>query len=95
MHIVSFLPSATEIVYALGLGDQLRGASHECDYPPQARDLPRVVSSIFDGAQYSSAEVHQIIGERLAEGKGIYEIDQEVLARAEPDLVLSQELCAE
>ena len=47
MRICSFLPSATEIVYSLGLGDQLLGVSHECDYPPEARNLPWIVHSIF------------------------------------------------
>ena len=95
MRICSFLPSATEIVYALGLGEHLRAVSHECDYPPQARTLPRVVHSIFGDRHYSSAEIDQVIKERLSEGKGIYDIDQGVLREAEPDLVLTQELCAE
>ena len=95
MRICSFLPSATEIVYALGLGGQLYGVSHECDHPSEARKLPRVVHSIFEDRQYSSAEIHAIIEERLREGKGIYEIDEDVLREAAPDLVLTQELCAE
>ena len=95
MRICSFLPSATEIIYALGLGDQLHAVSHECDHPPEALKQPRVVHSIFEDRQYSSAEIHQIIEERLREGKGIYDIDEDVLQEAAPDLVLSQELCAE
>ena len=95
MRICSFLPSATEIVYALGLGGQLYGASHECDYPSQARSLPRVVHSIFEDREYASGEIHQIIEARLREGKGIYDIDYEVLSAADADLLLTQELCAE
>jgi iron complex transport system substrate-binding protein len=95
MRICSFLPSATEIVYALGLGDQLYGVSHECDYPPEARKVTRIVSSVFDDRHYSSAEIDGIIAERLAEGKGIYEIDGEAVRAIEPDLLLSQELCGE
>ena len=95
MRICSFLPSATEIVYALGLGEQLFGVSHECDYPPEARKLPRVVDSIFEDRQLSSSEIHQMIQERLMEGKGIYEIDQEALRAADADLLLTQELCGE
>ena len=95
MRICSFLPSATEIIYALGLGDQLYAVSHECDYPSEARKLPRVVHSVFEDRHYSSAEIHAIIEERLREGKGIYDIDEDVLREAAPDLVLTQELCAE
>lgn len=93
MRICSFLPSATEIVYALGLQDQLYGVTFECDYPPEARSKPIVVRSVFDGMQPSSAEISRIIGERLKEGLGIYEIDQEVLRAAEPDLLLTQAIC--
>ncbi len=95
MRICSFLPSATEMVYALGLGDHLYGVSHECDYPPEARKLPRVAYSIFDEGEHSSADIDRMIKERLTEGKGIYEIDEDVLREAEPDLLLTQELCAE
>ena len=95
MRICSFLPSATEIVYALGLGEHLQGVSHECDYPPEARKLPRVVTSIFEGQQYSSLEIDQIIQERMKENKGIYDVDQAVLEEARPDLLLTQELCSE
>ena len=95
MRICSFLPSGTEMVYALGLGDQLYGVSHECDYPPQARTLPKVVRSVFEDRNYSSSEIDRIVNERQVEGKGIYDIDQTVLEEAEPDLLLTQELCAE
>ena len=95
MRICSFLPSATEIVYALGIGDQLLGVSHECDYPPDARKLPWIVHSIFQDGEYSSAEIHQVIADRLTEGKGIYDIDVKLLEELEPDLLLTQELCGE
>ncbi len=95
MRICSFLPSATEIVYALGLGEHLYGVSHECDYPPEAQKLPRVVHSIFDGSHYSSEEIDRLIKERLAQEKGIYDVDEDALQRTEPDLLLTQELCAE
>ena len=65
MRICSFLPSATEIVYALGLQDQLYGVTFECDYPPEARTKPKVVRSIFDEAQLSSGDISQLIGQRL------------------------------
>ena len=94
MRICSFLPSATEIVYNLGLDDDLYGVTHECDYPPAARNKPHVVRSVFnEGDQISSAEVNRVISERLEQGLGIYEIDQQVLRAAEPDLLLTQAIC--
>jgi iron complex transport system substrate-binding protein len=95
MRICSFLPSATEIVYALGLQDHLYGVSFECDYPPEARHKPKVVRSLFEHIDppLSSGKISQIIGQRLQEGLGIYEVDLEVLQAAEPDLLLSQAIC--
>ena len=95
MRICSFLPSATEIVYGLGLEESLHGVTYECDHPAPARSKPVVVHSIFENASFTSSEVDRIISERMAEGKGIYDIDQEVLGAAEPDLLLTQELCEE
>ncbi len=94
MRICSFIPGATEIVYSLGLEDSLFGVSHECDYPVAARSKPQVVRSVFDqGAQLSSAEIDRTISERVAQGLGIYEIDQQVLEEAAPDLLLTQAIC--
>ena len=95
MRICSFLPSATEIVYQLGLQDQLFGVTHECDYPQEAKDKPWVVRSVFDGMdpQPSSGEISRVISERLEQGLGIYDIDQAVLEAAEPDLLLTQAIC--
>ena len=95
MRICSFLPSATEMVYSLGLGGSLYGVTHECDYPPQAKQVRQVVSSIFQGGDYSSSDIHAMISERLREEKGIYDIDEEAILEIRPDLLLSQELCAE
>ncbi len=93
MRICSFLPSATEIVYALGLQDQLYGVTHECDYPPEAKNKPWAVRSVFDGTEPTSGEISDVISKRLEQGLGIYDIDQEVLAAAEPDLLLTQAIC--
>ena len=95
MRICSFLPSATEIVYALGLEAQLYGVTHECDFPAAAREKPWVVRSVFEGMdpQPSSGEISRIISERLEQGLGIYDIDQELLLKAEPDLILTQAIC--
>ena len=93
MRICSFLPSATEIVYELGLQDQLFGVTHECDFPADAPNKPHVVRSVFEGTQPTSAEISRVISERLEEGLGIYEIDQDVLHDAQPDLLLTQAIC--
>jgi len=68
MRICSFLPSATEMVYDLGLNDQLYGVTHECDYPPEARGKPHVVHSVFEGTEPTSGEISRVIAERLAPG---------------------------
>ena len=94
MRICSFIPGGTEIVYSLGLGDSLFGVSHECDYPAAARGKPHVVHSVFDdGEPLSSAEIDRTISERLTQGLGIYDIDQQALVDAAPDLLLTQAIC--
>jgi iron complex transport system substrate-binding protein len=89
MRVVSLLPSATEIVYALDV--EPVGTSHECDHPPEAADLPSVVESRVD-ADASSAEIDAQVQDAEASG-GVYEIDREALAAADPDLVISQGIC--
>ncbi len=93
MRICSFLPSGTEIVYALGLGDSLHAVSHECDYPKGALAKPKVVRSRFDADKMSSQEIDHIVTEMYRRGERIYEVDEEILRDAAPDLVLTQELC--
>ena len=93
MRICSFLPSATEMVYDLGLQDHLYGVTHECDYPPEARDKPHVVHSVFEGTEPTSGEISRGIAERLAEGLGSYDIDTKLLQEAEPDLLITQAIC--
>lgn len=94
MRIVSLLPSATEIVFALGLGDQLVARTHECDYPPQAKKLPAITHSLaVDPHRHTGLEIDRLIEERLHLGQGIYAIDEELLRRLQPDLILTQELC--
>ncbi len=94
MRICSFIPSATEMVYALGLHDQLYGVTFECDYPPEARGKPVVVRSVFgEDSQLSSSEINAVISQRRQDGLGIYDIDLEVLQAAAPDLLLTQALC--
>jgi iron complex transport system substrate-binding protein len=93
VRIVSLLPSATEIVFALGLGDELVGVTHECDYPPEARDLPVVTRSVHDLSGASSHHIHGLVEESMRSHTALYELDEAALAEAKPDLILTQELC--
>jgi len=90
MRVVSLLPSATEIVYALGI--EPVGVSHECDYPPEAADKPAVNRSRID-AEATSAEIDNQVLDAEENEDGVYEIDRETLARLDPDLVVSQGIC--
>lgn len=93
MRICSLLPSATEIVYALGLGDQLVAVTHECDEPPAAREKPRITRSAIDPAALTSAQIDALVTQHLHDHRGIYQIDRALLERLDPDLILTQELC--
>lgn len=95
MRIVSLLPSATEIVYALGLGDHLVGRTHECDYPPEVADVPVVSTAAGEGAEVDadSREIHDRVTEAMHGGSSLYRLDTALLADLRPDLVLTQELC--
>ncbi len=93
MRIASLLPSATEIVCALGLEDQLVAVTHECDFPPSIRGKPVVTSSLVS-SQSSSAEIERHIRTLVHEGSSIYALDAQRLAELRPTLVLTQELCA-
>jgi len=93
MRICSFLPSATEIVYALGLGDQLYGVTRSCDYPAEALGKPIVVRSILDEEGLTSTDIDRIVKEHARNGQSVYHIDMEALRAADPDLILTQELC--
>jgi iron complex transport system substrate-binding protein len=93
MRICSFLPGATEIAFALGLGDQIVGVTHECDYPAEAQQKPVVVRSAFDSSRMSSSEIDDKVAELLQAGKGLYRIDERALIAANPDVILTQGLC--
>ena len=93
MRIVSLLPSATEIVYALGLDDELVGVTHECDWPEQAR-AKRVVSTSALAPGASPAEIDHAVSASLGDGDPIYRLDDEAVRELRPDLVLTQDLCA-
>jgi iron complex transport system substrate-binding protein len=93
MQIVSLLPSATEIVYALGLEDHLVGVTDECDWPPQARRV-RVVSRSALPAVAEPAEIDRLVSASIGGGQPIYRLDTDAIRDLRPDLVLSQDLCA-
>lgn len=93
MRICSFVPSATEILYVLGLGDDLVGVSHACDYPPAARRKPRVIRTIINQERASSVAIDCAVRGSLARGESLYRVDEPLLRRLRPDLVLTQKLC--
>jgi iron complex transport system substrate-binding protein len=93
VRIVSLLPSATEIVYALGLGDELVGRTHECDYPPEVESVPTMTSDVGGSPLDDSRQIHDRVGQALHGGSSIYRLDTQALAAAKPDLILTQELC--
>ena len=88
-RIVSFLPSATEMACALGLGDQLLGLSHECDYPPEVRDKPIVVRSVLPIDRMSQREIDAAVAERLQNGLSLYQVDESLMRTIAPDLILT------
>lgn len=92
MRILSLLPSATEIVYLLGLEDWLVGISHECDYPPEVRAKP-VISASPLPATLRSDEVHEAVKRHSHSSHSLYRIDENLLREIHPDLILTQELC--
>jgi iron complex transport system substrate-binding protein len=93
-RIVSLLPSATEIVCALGLSDRLVAVTHECDYPPDAlADVPRVTSSLLPAELRRSDEIDAAVRAAVAGGHGVYALDDTLITELSPDLILTQELC--
>lgn len=94
MRIISLLPSATEIVYALGLGDALVGVTHECDYPPAAQTKRVVTRSLLDHDAATSREIDSAVTVQLESGLGLYALDEAALAALRPDVILTQALCA-
>jgi iron complex transport system substrate-binding protein len=93
LRIVSLLPSATEIVCALGLGDELVGVSHECDWPPEVGGKPVVTRATRVPRGARSRRIHRLVSDAVHGGSSLYAIDDKALADARPDLILTQELC--
>ena len=92
MRIVSLLPSATEIIYALGLGDQLVGVTHECDFPETVASLPKITQTLIP-SDASSAAIDGLVRERLKTQLALYTLDLPTLERLNPDLIVTQALC--
>jgi len=92
MRIVSLLPSATEIVYALGLGEQLVARSHECDYPPEAESVPVITYSLIP-PDLPSHEIDRMVSETLMTHATLYGLNLDLLRELEPDLLITQALC--
>ena len=93
MRICSLLPSATEIVAALGLTDCLVGVSAECDWPPEVRGLPVVTAARIDTGELGSLEIDRAVREAITDGRSLYAIDEELIDALAPDLILTQDLC--
>ena len=92
-RIVSFLPSATEIVCALGLEENLVGITHECDYPPSITNKPVVVNSAVPVESMTEAEIDKAVSELVHAGQSVYQVNEDLLRRLAPDLILAQDLC--
>jgi iron complex transport system substrate-binding protein len=93
MRIVSLVPASTEMLFALGLGDDVVGVTHECDFPEDVIDLPKVTKDRLPG-DLTAAEIDAAVKQRTLAGDSIYELDAEALHTLEPDLIVTQALCS-
>lgn len=92
MRIVSLVPHATELLFALGLGEQVVGVTHECDHPEEALELPQVTSDVL-GRGMAPGEIDAAVRARTEAGDSIYALDDELVRELEPDLIVTQALC--
>ncbi|HSL05308.1 MAG TPA: cobalamin-binding protein [Nitrospiraceae bacterium] len=93
MRICSLLPSATEVIALLGLSNELVGISHECDYPPSIKNVPIMVEPIISPHGLSSEDIDKQVRQLVASGQRLYRLNDVLLRQAQPDLILSQDLC--
>jgi len=93
MRICSLLPSGTEILYSLGLGDQVVAVTHECDYPPETAAKPRITEDLIEQGRMTSVEVDHHVSSNIGRHGTIYRLKQDLLETLEPDLIVTQELC--
>jgi iron complex transport system substrate-binding protein len=92
MRIASLVPSSTEMLFALGLGDQVVGVTHECDFPPAAAAHPRLTATVMPEG-LSAGEIDAAVKAIVGEGKALYSLDEERLAELAPDLIVTQAVC--
>jgi iron complex transport system substrate-binding protein len=92
MRIASLVPSATEMLFAVGLGDDVVGVTHECDYPPAARKLPHLTRTVLRD-DLDAGQIDAAVKATVAEGRALYELDEELLAELAPDLIVTQAVC--
>jgi iron complex transport system substrate-binding protein len=93
VRICSLVPAATEVLFALGLGDRVVGVTHECDWPPEAAAKPVVTASLIQTGDLSSAEIDRLVAETAWDGGPLYAIDEERWAEVDADVIVMQELC--
>jgi iron complex transport system substrate-binding protein len=93
VRIVSLVPSATELCFELDLGDEVIGVTHECDYPPEAKDLPKVTKDRLPPG-LSQREIDDAVRAQTTGGDSIYELDEDAVRALEPDLIITQQVCA-
>ena len=93
MKICSLLPSATEILFSLGLGDQIVAVTHECDYPPDAASKLRITENVIDHERLTSAQIDHHVASNIGRHGSIYSLKEDLLQTLEPDLIVTQELC--
>jgi iron complex transport system substrate-binding protein len=92
VRIVSLVPSATELLFALGVGDEVTAVTHECDHPPEALELPKITRDVI-GPGLGPDEIDRAVRELTEQGRAIYELDERALAALAPDLIVTQALC--
>jgi iron complex transport system substrate-binding protein len=93
VRICSLVPAATEVLFALGLGDSVVGVTHECDWPPEVDGRPRVTASLVQTGDLGSAEIDRAVAEAAGNGRPLYAIEEDVWAEIDADVVVTQELC--
>ena len=92
-RIVSFLPSATELIYALGAQEKLLGVTHECTYPKEAKNKPKIINTVVDSENLNSKQIDEIVCKLMNDGKDIFVLDKENIKNANPNLIVSQNTC--
>src|SRR5437016_1781319 len=93
MRICSLLPSGTEILYSLGLSDQIVAVTHECDYPPETASKLRITEDLISHAHMTSAEIDHEVTSNIGRHGTIYRLKQDLLEALQPDVIITQELC--